>query len=82
MDAGQPLGQEQLLRDGEAFDLLLPAGFGDEAGDEVRGVFSHEPGELPVIVAAEAAARGIFGRRVDAGDLEGVGIGPQGVQVE
>ena len=81
VDPGQPLGEEELLSGGEAFDLLLAAGFGNEAGDEVGGVLAHQTGELPV-VADEAAARRVGGRLVDSGDLEGVGVGPQSVQVE
>ena len=82
MDPGQPLGEEELLSGGEAFDLLLAAGFGNEAGDEVGGVLAHQAGELPVVVADEAASRRVGGRLIDSGDLEGVGVGPQGVQVE
>ena len=82
VDAGQSLGQEQLLRAVEAFDLFLARGLGDEPGHQVGGVLADEPGQLTVLVADELSAPGVGRECVDAGDLEGMGIRPKRVEVE
>src|SRR5690625_7582095 len=55
VDAGQSLGQEQLLRAVEAFDLFLARGPGDEPGHQGGAVLADEPGQPTVLPAADLA---------------------------
>src|SRR5699024_12337347 len=58
VDAGQSLGQEQLLRAVEAFDLFLARGPGDEPGHPVAAVRAEAPGPPTVPVADALPAPG------------------------